>query len=122
MWGQHVGPKNISFEWPTTETLKRMEPDNITLRSIEFRTTKTHAISSVRVTLSNGEESPVFEKANTEHTYEKTILFPDASLIRAVAAHEGRSKNGIWKVSFLDEAGEELDSCNPSDNKAWKLT
>ena len=64
LWGERVSEDEINFEWPTPEIFAQMQPD-VTIQSIEFKTysQSSTAVSSVKVILSNGESSPVFEKS-----------------------------------------------------------
>ena len=65
VWGEQASNSEINFEWPTPEIFSQMLPD-VSLQSLEFQ--KYHsdgsAVSSVRVNLSNGYSSPLFENFN----------------------------------------------------------
>ena len=92
LWGVKVSDEEIDFEWPTPEIFAQMNP-NAFLESIEFKTNElnmenTATVSSVRVNLSNGESSPVFEKSDQTHYYPETINFDPNTPIRAVEALE----------------------------------
>ena len=77
LWGEKVSDSEIDFEWPTQETFDQMRPD-VSIDSIEFKTMRENSfyVSSVKVNLSNGRSSPVFENSNwTQHTNHQTIDF-----------------------------------------------
>ena len=62
MWGEFVAPNEINFEWPKAKDLDMMSPD-ICLHAIQFKSTVyPAAIASALCVLSNGQNSPVFER------------------------------------------------------------
>ena len=65
LWGEQVSDDEIDFEWPTQEAFDQMNPD-VFIESIEFKSRHeySHYVSSVKVNLSNGESSPVFENSD----------------------------------------------------------
>ena len=90
---------------------------NVSLKSIEFK--KYHdegaAMSSVRVNLSNGYSSPVFENVYwTEHSNHETITFDPSTPIREVAAHDGKYWAG--NIHFRDSEGKDISVYNPSND------
>lgn len=113
MWGKLVRDEQIDFEWPTEQVLDMWDAD-VTLKSIEFKTwiDDGSAISSVQVKLTNGRESPVFEKAGVETFCAKTIAFDQHRPIKTVEAIEGAAKQTYW-ISFLDENCDVVDEYNP---------
>ena len=77
LWGEKVSDSEIDFEWPNQETFEQMRPD-VSIDSIEFKTMRKNSfyVSSVKVNLSNGRSSPVFENSNwTQHNDHQTINF-----------------------------------------------
>ena len=66
-WGHHAGAHEIDFEWPTV--FEFMDPD-VSLTSIKFKDQNGAAVTSVQCTLSNGQQSPVFEKPSQKHMNE----------------------------------------------------
>ena len=111
-WGRQ-NPGDTIFEWPTKEILDRM-PLEVTLKSLEFCTYKPddHMISSVRCILSNNEVSPVFIKADDLQQYRhKVINFDACSRVQKVQAIG--CKYGVFRVTFLDNKSDEIDSYNP---------
>ena len=68
--------KSINFEWPTQSMLNSM-PEDCCMRSIEFSRYRYAfgTISSVKVTLTNNLESPIFKKSGTERHEIQTITF-----------------------------------------------
>ena len=77
MWGKKVQHDEINFQWPSQEMLNEMEPD-VWLESIQFKGIPEVVLSSVQVTLSNGQKSPVFEKSSIKHKYVETFKFTKA--------------------------------------------
>ena len=80
------------------------EPD-VALKSIQFKTIMYDysTLSSVQVSLTNGQSSPVFEKAGVDHKYPKTIDFDLNTPIRAVAA-VGGGGSCLYCIRFMDGA------------------
>ena len=62
-WAQRVVAEKINFEWPTQAMLDQMPP-GVSLKSLHFKSI-SGLITSVKCTLTNGIESPVFE--NTQY-------------------------------------------------------
>ena len=60
MWGKKVADDELNFHWPTQEILDGLNPD-VYLQSLQLKGVRNLVLSSVRVTLSNGLVSPVFE-------------------------------------------------------------
>jgi len=119
LWGEDVTEDAIDFEWPTPEIFAEMRPD-ASIQSIEFTTHEfanaAGGVSSVQVTLSNGQSSPLFETSSTTHAYHETINFDKATPIRAVAAVD--RGNFTARIKFLDSdsAGNELYTYDPLNN------
>ena len=85
------------------------EPD-VALKSIQFKTIMYDysTLSSVQVSLTNGQSSPVFEKAGVDHEHPKTIDFDPNKPIRAVEANIS-----VWRIRFMDGAGNQVYEINP---------
>ena len=111
-WGERVAAERINFEWPTQAMLDQMPP-GVSLKSLHFKLCDG-TISSVKCTLTNGIESPVFENPQFNHYDSKTIEFDPKRPVRAVSSYD---LNGHWiairELRFLDGAGSELYSYNP---------
>ena len=66
LWGQK-DESLINFEWPTKDMIEDL-PADVTLKSLKFKEIhKGCAISSVKCTLTNGQESPLFEMKGQHH-------------------------------------------------------
>ena len=96
-----------------------MNPD-VFIESIEFKSRHeySHYVSSVKVNLSNGESSPVFENSDwTQHSKHETIVFDPSTTIRAVEAFDVDHHTGsyVYRIRFMDGAGEEVYAYNPSN-------
>ena len=102
-WGKKPLPK-VQFEWPSREILNQMAQD-VTLKSITFKSHMNGCIASVQVTLSNGEESPVFETEGL--AFNETIEFDDDVSITSVCAYEAndQAQGYINAIQFLDDQG-----------------
>ena len=89
-----------------------MDPDG-SLKSIEFKTScdDCSGVSSVRVSLSNGFSSPVFEKSDHTHYNHETFNFDPNTPIRAVEAYDGGNK--VYRIRFMDSAGRKVYEYNP---------
>ena len=60
MWGErNVGPNEIDFEWPAQEMVDSMDP-NVILKSLDLKGNEWSTVLSIKCTLSNDEQSPVF--------------------------------------------------------------
>ena len=95
-----------------------MNPD-VSIKSIEFQTDL--ALSSVKVNLSNGQSSPVFENSDHHpHHFAKTITFDPNTPIRAVSARDIKDYTG--NIKFLDSRENELYSYNPGSWRSKTVT
>ena len=113
-WGERVTARKINFEWPTQAMLDTM-PDDVSLKSLHFK--YYSGISSVKCTLTNDIESPVFENSQVDHYRPKTIEFDPQRPVRAVSSCDNNGQlNYIYELRFLDGAGSELYSYNPFNN------
>ena len=65
MWGEKVSPDQINFSWPSLDLLNNL-PANTKLQKMTMKSV-LNAISSVQCLLSDGTESPIFEKAEARH-------------------------------------------------------
>ena len=110
MWGYHAETHEIEFEWPSN--LDQIHPD-VSLKAIRFKCCGAQ-ISSVQCTLSNSQQSPVFENAHSPHQSPQTIHI-EASAVKAVRAREYvHATNGcLWRMSFMDIKSYELCTYNP---------
>ena len=88
-----------------------MQPD-VSIQSIEFRTHcfGCHGLSSVRVNLSNGESSPIYQNFDASHDDLKTINFDPFKIIRSVEANnnEWDGDKYLTRIRFMDITGEEV--------------
>ena len=98
---------------------------NVHIESIEFKTdcNVCPQLSSIRVNLSNGHSSPVFENSKWHHhANHERIYFDPKTKISAVFAFEADDSAG--KIMFIDSMGNTAHEYNPtglrSDTK--KLT
>ena len=119
-WGSKTS--NINFEWPTQAIFDKMKQADVSLKSIMFKTAYggISPISSLKCTLSNGEQSQIFEQAGQRHEHQQTIEFDKNTPIRAVAANGHDSGNNygyILRMRFLDGAGNEVKVYNPRNNQ-----
>ena len=114
IWGEKVSDDKVNFEWPTQEAFDKMSPV-VSLQSIEFKTYcyGCSSVSSVRVSLSNGEASPVFERSGSNLYKPKTIKFDPNTPIKAVEAYDGGDYAGL--IRFMDSEGKKVYEYNPSD-------
>ena len=111
MWGKKVQNDEINFQWPSQAMLNEMEPD-AWLESIQFKGMPEVVLSSVQVTLSNGQKSPVFESTSIKHKYVETLKFTKAKPVRKVGAlcgMEERSNDWVANISFY-QANDDLIS------------
>ena len=114
LWGEKCRHDKINFTWPC---IGFVDPfgSGITLKSLEFKSYNTNAISSVKCVLSTDECSPTFAKESFNgHEHPQTITFEDVSKVRAVAAYD---TNGSWnsctRIRFLDGNKNQLYEYNP---------
>ena len=93
-----------------------MQPD-VLIKSIEFKVGGKNwlAISSVRVNLSNGESSPIFEKSDHTHYDPLTVNFDANTRIRTIEAG-GDDRYGGWAgaIKFMDSSGEVVYVYDPN--------
>jgi len=90
VWGAEVAEKYIDFEWPTQEEFDQMSPE-AKIQSLEFKSTSSKEVESwlgsVKVNLTNGESSPIFENSKHDPTLwerQETIEFDQNVSIRSV--------------------------------------
>ena len=87
-------------------------PPGVSLKSLQFKSFVS--ICSVKCTLTNGIESPVFESKLETQTRPRTIEFDPQRPVRAVSSYDNNGKNEyLRELRFLDGAGSELYSYNP---------
>jgi len=86
----------------------------VSLESIEFKSKYGNGayLSSVRVNLSNGVSSPVFEDPDQTHYNHETISFDPNKPISSVRAMD--LSNGAWNLKFFDNKGEEFTEYSTS--------
>ena len=72
-------------------------------------------MSSVRVNLSNGKSSSVFENSDFAHFHDETINFNPNTPIRAVASVDG----GSWVLNFefMDSTGKIIYFYDPNEEE-----
>ena len=78
----------VNFEWPTQEILDEL-PSDAYLEKLEFKSVQGIVLSSVRVCLSNGKSSPVFQNRNIRHRWDNTVSFEKDKPVREVGAQDG---------------------------------
>ena len=98
---------------------------NVQIESIEFKTDCNVCpyLSSVRVNLSNGQSSPVFENSKwPHHSNHERINFDPKTKISAVFGFE--TDDEIGKIMFIDSMGNTAHEYNPTGmrNDTKKLT
>ena len=95
-WGLKVKREDIDFEWPLPDQYAMMDP-GVRIESIEFKTDCDVCVhlSSIKVNLSNGQSSPVFENSEWPHhdNHEK-IEFDPSTPITAVSGFEANDVTG----------------------------
>lgn len=113
-WGQS-DPHRLDFEWPTHTLLDQM-PASASLRSLEFKSCLGGPIASVRVNLTHGFSSRVFEKHGGRFEGHQTMRF---DLKQAIKKVQGADQNGslpcIYRLSLMDKDDKQLrayDPCN----------
>ena len=114
MWGESVSESDIDFMWPNDQLFASMTPD-VKLESLQFKT--TGSLASVTVTLSNGEQSPVFEKPITQYnwySHDQTFDFSELEPIRSVGGHSFAA-NSLKALTFHDSAGQIAAKYDPYD-------
>ena len=111
-WGQDAEEHVVEFEWPSA-LLKCLIPDfelcfdptqpHVSLASIQFKDCEG-CISSVQCTLTNGQQSPVFEKVDQEYENTQSISLDPQTPIRAVRAYQGKGQRRgyLYRMSFID--------------------
>ena len=63
--------------------------DNIHVKSLQFKGVHRVILSSVKVTLSDGTESPVFESKSCSHNHVETLRFEESRPVKHIAAQDG---------------------------------
>ena len=114
MWGESVNENDIDFMWPNDQLFATMTPD-VKLESLQFKT--TGSLASVTVTLSNGEQSPVFQQPITQYnwySHDQTFDFSELEPIRSVGGHSFAA-NSLKALTFYDSAGQLAAIYNPFD-------
>ena len=90
--------------------------DSIKVRSFGIKTI-LGAISSIQCTLSNGLKSPVFEKADIEHSNFRTLDFRVDKKIASVQADDFRGSDYVHRIWFYDKANRKLQLQNPTGKR-----
>ena len=77
------------------------------MNSIEFKDNGSLAISSVKIGLNNGMESPEFEKARTNHQKHERIDIKPVHRIGQVGLAEMQNMDGgvMWRARFCSKSG-----------------
>ena len=116
-FGELVGPKLINFEWPSQELLDRL-PADTTVRTLVFKTSKSvNRVCSVQCKLSNGVESPVFEKAGVGYQAPVTLNFTNDRPVRSIFGRSGATaRDRVLRLDFMDQDGVEINSFNPNSD------
>ena len=103
--GLKVSREDIDFEWPLPDQYALMDPD-VRIESIELKTDCDVCVhlSSIRINLSNGQSSSVFENSKwPHHDNHERIEFDPSTQIRAV--HGFEASDVIGKIIFIDNNG-----------------
>lgn len=112
-WGQS-NPHRLDFEWPTQALLDQM-PASASLHSLEFKSSFSGPIASVRVNLTHGFSSRVFEKQDGQFQSRQTITFDVKRPIKKV---QGADQNGtlpcLYRVKFMDKEEKQVSMYDPS--------
>ena len=66
MWGEKVSLDQINFSWPNQDLLNSFNENGTKLLKMTMKSV-LNAVSSVQCFMSDGTESPVFEKAEARH-------------------------------------------------------
>lgn len=112
MWGWHDAKDyDFDFSWPFS--FDETQPD-VHLRSITFKGYPS-SISSVQCTLSNGKQSPTFEKEGRSHAHQETFHFNVNQPVRSLKAEESgnsQTNSELWNLSFMNQDGNEIHTYN----------
>ena len=86
IFGKHDAP--ISFEWPNKQIFEAM-PADICLRVITVKVSApgNNAFGSVKLTLSNGMESPEFNVPNTNWRVIKDLIIEPGLKVKKITAN-----------------------------------
>ena len=94
LWGRELrDPRTVSFEWPTQSMVDMMEP-NVRISSITFGSNSCN-LASVQISLTNGMQSPVFDKpcgGLTTQACPKIINFDPRRPVREISAAKKAQK------------------------------
>ena len=89
------------------------------MKSITFKRFRDYTnITSVQITLTNGQSSPVFEQRANNYAYKKIIQLEDSNKIRSIKIWDGDADDSIaCPVQFLDDKKHLIHSYNPKNVK-----
>jgi len=94
MWGKQLAANEINFEWPTQELLDQM-PADASLRSLDLsyshQKSGQGALSAIKCTLSNEQQSPLFLSKNSARYHDKVINFKGKRKVAKVQACDGNN-------------------------------
>uniref|UniRef100_A0A7S3HWE5 Uncharacterized protein n=1 Tax=Favella ehrenbergii TaxID=182087 RepID=A0A7S3HWE5_9SPIT len=115
-FGYNAPANEIDFMWPTQAMFDQMRAE-VHLKSMTFK--YHNSISSVQCQLSNGSESPLFEKKGGDHDNPCTIEFQKDRIASVAAAEDKDVRYGyVWRLRFLNSEGQDVQVYNPSGSQA----
>ena len=96
--------------------------DDVALKSITFKKLRGYAdIASVQCSLTNGQDSAVFEQPGGDYDSKETIKFDKRRPIRAVSAAELPAGN-VWQMTFLNYADKVVKAYKPQNFNSAVMT